>query len=52
MSDSVSFNLWGNLSKTQADAQILTPATRRSGPAAMPDLIRPGVKGGEQRYPR
>ncbi|STV23366.1 TonB-dependent receptor [Klebsiella pneumoniae subsp. ozaenae] len=45
LSDSVSFNLWGNLSKTQADAQDINAGMKRNVPVPTPVLIPPDVKG-------
>lgn len=45
LSDSVSFNLWGNLSKTRPMHRILTPGMKRNVPVPTPVLIPPDVKG-------
>lgn len=45
LSDSVSFNLWGNLSKTGLMLRTLTPGMKRSVPVPTPVLIPPDVKG-------
>ena len=50
LSDSVSFNLWGNLSKTQADAQDINAGHEAERTGSTRALIPPDVKGGEQRY--